>query len=290
VGGGPGEVAVAHRDVRGPDGNHLLRQREGLRKVPGRPLAWIPNGLQCLDQSRQDDGWLPKVGGCRLGLEQNMELLDQRIGQVGVEVPSSKDRRRLEVPSYLHERLLEIAETEDRTVASVLGELLFMGLSTYEPAFVPSKHLARFNERARRVLDAAREEAHAFNHNYLGTEHLLLGLLREDEGVAARVLTTLGVTLETVRRAVEGRIGRGDAPATQELDYVPRARRVLGLALDEARGMGFVRTEHILLAIVREGGGIAADILDSFGVLGVVREATLTRLGQPPESVHAQPS
>lgn len=196
-------------------------------------------------------------------------------------MPSSKDRRRLEVPSYLHQRLVEIADIEDRTVASVLSELLFVSLATYQPAFVPSRHLGRFNQRARRVLEHARAEAQSFNHNYVGTEHLLLGLLWEEQGVAAHVLSQLGVTLERARGAVEETVGRGPSPSPDVIDYVPRVRKVLGLALDEARDAGAVRTEHILLAIVRDGGGVAADILDSFGVLGTVRAATLACLGKP---------
>ena len=195
-------------------------------------------------------------------------------------MPSSKDRRRLEVPSYLHQRLVEIAETEDRTVASILGELLFLGLEGYEPSFVPAKHLSKFSARALAALEGAEEEARSFNHNYIGTEHLLLGLLRGEGGVASQVLTGLGVTLEGARQAVEARVGRGDVPSPADIDYVPRARKVLGLSLDEARGADSVRTEHILLAIVREGGGVAAGILDDAGVLGTVREATLSRLGR----------
>jgi ATP-dependent Clp protease ATP-binding subunit ClpC len=177
----------------------------------------------------------------------------------------------------MYDRLVQIAEEEDRTVASVLGELLFTSLFTYRPNWVPSKHLERFNQRSRKVLDLAREEARSFNHNYVGTEHLLLGLLREGEGVAAQVLAALGVTLEKARTAVEHRIGRGDAPADEEIDYVPRARRVLRLAMEEAPS--YVRTEHILLGMVREGGGMAVELLDGFGVLGHIREATLARLG-----------
>lgn len=197
-------------------------------------------------------------------------------------MPSSKDRRAVEVPVYVYERLTQIARTEDRTVTSVLQQLLFTALSTYQPTWVPSKHLDRLNERARRVLDLAREEALAFDHPFIGTEHLLLGLLREREGVAALALEKLGVALEPVRAAVEEKIGRGDRPVREEIDYVPRAREVLSLALDEAerRGSAYVRTEHILLGIVREGGGVGADILDDLGVLGEVRAQVLGLLGQ----------
>ena len=196
-------------------------------------------------------------------------------------MPSSKDRRRLEVPTYLHERLAQIAETEDRTITSVLQELFHEGLRTYQPTWVPSKRLGKLNERARRVLDSAPEEARAFNHNYIGTEHLLLALLRDGEGVAAQALTALGLTLDGVRAAVERIIGRGKEPVEGELPYTPRMRKVLGLAVDEAERAGhvFVRTEDILLALVRDGGGIAVDILDRYGVLSNVRERTRALVG-----------
>ncbi|HZO72289.1 MAG TPA: Clp protease N-terminal domain-containing protein [Ktedonobacteraceae bacterium] len=196
-------------------------------------------------------------------------------------MPSSKDRRRLEVPSYLYEQVVQIAKTEDRTVTSVVGELLHKGLFAYQPLWIPSKHLERFNERAKHVLTLAQEEARSFFHNYIGTEHLLLGLIREQDSLAARALSRLGVTLEYVRAAVEKKIGRGEDPSEGEIDYVPRVRKVLSLAMDEAerQGSGYVRAEHILLGIVRDGGGVGADILDSLGVLGKVREQVFEMLG-----------
>ena len=196
-------------------------------------------------------------------------------------MPSSKDRRRLEVPTYLHERLTEIAETEERTITSVLQDMLSESLRTYQPTWVPSKHLRKFNERARRILEVAPEEARAFTHNYVGTEHLLLALLRDDGGIANQALTALGLTLEGARAAVEGKIGRGKELIEGELPYTPRVRRVLSLAVDEAEHAGhmFVRTEHLLLGLVRDGGGIAADILDSNGALSKVRERTLALVG-----------
>jgi hypothetical protein len=196
-------------------------------------------------------------------------------------MPSSKDRQRVEIPVYFYKQLAQIAETEDRTITSVLNQLLFQALQSYQPTWIPSKHLSRFNERARHVLSLAREEALSFNHQYIGTEHLLLGLLREREGLAALVLEKMGVALDAVRAAVEKRMGHGDQPVEEEIDYVPRARRVLSLALDEAerQGSAYVRTEHILLGIVRDGGGVAADILDTFGVLGRVRAQVFGLLG-----------
>ena len=132
-----------------------------------------------------------------------------------------------------------------------------------------------------RMRSLAREEALSFNHQYIGTEHLLVGLLREQEGLAALALEKLGVALDPVRAAVEKKMGRGDQPVHEEIDYVPRARKVLSLALDEAerQGSAYVRTEHILLGMVRDGGGVAADILDTFGVLGKVRAQVFELLG-----------
>ena len=196
-------------------------------------------------------------------------------------MPSSKDRQRIEVPVHFYEQLARIAETEDRTITSVLNQLLFQALQSYQPTWIASKHLSRFNEHAQHVLSLAREEALSFNHQYIGTEHLLLGLLREQGGLAALALEKLGVALDPVRAAIEAKIGRGDQPVQEEIDYVPRARKVLSLALDEAvrQGSGYVRTEHILLGIVRDGGGVGADILDSLGVLGKVRAQVNELLG-----------
>ncbi|GHO98191.1 hypothetical protein KSF_082390 [Reticulibacter mediterranei] len=196
-------------------------------------------------------------------------------------MPSSKDRQRIEVPIHFYDQLARIAETEDRTITSVLNQLLFQALQSYQPTWIPAKHLNRFNEHAQHVLSLAREEALSFNHQYIGTEHLLLGLLREQEGLAALALEKLGVELDPVRAAVEKKIGHGGQSVQEEIDYVPRVRKVLSLALDEAerRGSAYVRTEHILLGIVRDGGGVAADILDTFGVLGKVRAQILELLG-----------
>jgi len=126
----------------------------------------------------------------------------------------------------------------------------------------------KFTERARRVLTLAQEEAQHFSHSYIGTEHILLGLVREDEGVAARVLVNLGVVLSKVRSAVEFIIGRGEKPGSAEIGLSPRAKRVIELAIDEARHLGhnYIGTEHLLLGLLREGEGIAASVLDSFGI------------------------
>jgi ATP-dependent Clp protease ATP-binding subunit ClpC len=141
----------------------------------------------------------------------------------------------------------------------------------------------KFSERARRVLTLAQEEAQRFNHNYIGTEHLLLGLVREGEGVAAKVLGNLGVELNKVRSAVEFIIGRGDRAVLGEIGLTPRAKKVIELAVDEARRLnhGYIGTEHLLLGLVREGEGIAAGVLESLGVnLERVRAETTRILAQ----------
>ena len=126
----------------------------------------------------------------------------------------------------------------------------------------------KFSERARRVLTIAQEEARNHNHGYIGTEHLLLGLVREEEGVAAKVLVNLGAGLSKVRSAVEFIIGRGEKPGTGETGLTPRAKKVIELAIDEARHMGhnYIGTEHLLLGLLRDGEGVAASVLDSFGI------------------------
>src|SRR5262249_58847625 len=137
----------------------------------------------------------------------------------------------------------------------------------------------KFTEHARRVLTLAQEEAQRFNHNYIGTEHLL-GLVREGDGVAAKVLANLGVELNKVRSAVEFIIGRGDRAVMGEIGLTPRAKKVIELAVDEARRLGhhYIGTEHLLLGLVREGEGIAAGVLESLGVsLDKVR-AEVTRI------------
>ena len=126
----------------------------------------------------------------------------------------------------------------------------------------------KFTERARRVLTLAQEEAQRFNHSYLGTEHLLLGLIRERDGVAAKVLSNLGVELSKVRSAVEFIIGRGETPSRGEIGLTDRAKKVLHLSIEEARRLNhsYIGTEHLLLGIVREGEGIAFGVLESLGV------------------------
>jgi len=144
-----------------------------------------------------------------------------------------------------------------------------------------SDKLDRFSKRARKVLTMAQEEAQRLNHNYIGTEHLLLGLVKEDQGVAVKVLRELGVEPMQVVKAIERAVGKGDRPPYGKPTLAPRTKRVIELSVEEARLMGhqYIGTEHLLLGLVREGEGIAVNVLRSLGVsLDKVRTATAKSL------------
>ena len=125
----------------------------------------------------------------------------------------------------------------------------------------------RFTDRARRVVVLAQTESRLLDHDYIGTEHLLLGLVAEGEGVAARALTSLGLSLDEVRRQVEEIIGQGHAAPTGHIPFTPRAKKVLELSLREALQLGhnYIGTEHLLLGLVAEGEGVAAQVLVKMG-------------------------
>jgi ATP-dependent Clp protease ATP-binding subunit ClpC len=139
----------------------------------------------------------------------------------------------------------------------------------------------RFTDRARRVVVLAQEEARMLNHNYIGTEHILLGLIHEGEGVAAKALESLGVSQEAVRRQVEEIIGQGERAPSGHIPFTPRAKKVLELALREALQLGhnYIGTEHILLGLIREGEGVAAQVLVKLGAdLNRVRQQVIQLL------------
>lgn len=142
----------------------------------------------------------------------------------------------------------------------------------------------RFTERAQKVLVLAQEEAKRFHHSFVGTEHILLGLVREGEGIAAKVLLSLGVELESVRAEIEKLIGKGDQRSVpQGVNYTPRAKKVIELAIEEGQSLGhnYVGTEHLLLGLIREGEGIAAQVLTNLGVdLARARKSVLALLGE----------
>ena len=139
----------------------------------------------------------------------------------------------------------------------------------------------RFTDRARRVVVLAQEEARLLNHNYIGTEHILLGLIHEGEGVAAKALESLGISLEAVRSQVEEIIGQGGSSPSGHIPFTPRAKKVLELSLREALQLGhnYIGPEHILLGLIREGEGVAAQVLVKLGAdLNRVRQQVIQLL------------
>jgi ATP-dependent Clp protease ATP-binding subunit ClpC len=154
----------------------------------------------------------------------------------------------------------------------------------------------RFTDRTRRVVVLAQEEARMLNHNYIGTEHILLGLIREGDGYAARTLESLGISLDAVRQQVEEIIGRGQQAPSGHIPFTPRAKKVLELSLRESLQLGhnYIGTEHILLGLLREGDGVAAQVLVRLGAdLNRVRQQVIQLLhgyqGQDVESAGPRP-
>jgi len=157
------------------------------------------------------------------------------------------------------------------TEACRRGRQAYPGLEVFE----------RFTDRARRSVVFAQEEARLLNHNYIGTEHILLGLLREDDGVAAKALTSLGVSLTAVRGDVGEIVGRGSEVPGGHIPFTPRAKKFLELSLREALQLGhnYIGTEHILLGLIREGEGVAAQVLQKLGAdLNRVRQTVVQLL------------
>jgi len=151
----------------------------------------------------------------------------------------------------------------------------------------------RFTDRARRVVVLAQEEARLLNHNYIGTEHILLGLLHEGEAVSAQALQALGVSLEAVRQQVEEIIGAGQQPPSGHIPFTPRAKKVLELSLREALQLGcdYIGPEHILLGLVREGEGVAAQVLVRLGAdLNQVRQQVIQLLRSRESEAPDEPS
>jgi len=139
----------------------------------------------------------------------------------------------------------------------------------------------RFTNRARHVVVLAQEEARRLNHNYIGTEHILLGLLGEPEGVGARVLATFGISLDGAREEVVAFVGTGDKTLSGHIPFTPRAKKTLELALREALALhhNYIGTEHILLGVIREGKGVGAQVLSQHGDLASIRTAVLSMVG-----------
>ncbi|MEH1130226.1 Clp protease N-terminal domain-containing protein, partial [Micromonospora sp. CPCC 206061] len=150
----------------------------------------------------------------------------------------------------------------------------------------------RFTDRSRRVIVLAQEEARMLNHNYIGSEHILLGLIHEGEGVAAKALESLGISLEGVRQQVEEIIGQGQQAPSGHIPFTPRAKKVLELSLREALQLGhnYIGTEHILLGLIREGEGVAAQVLVKLGAdRGRVRQQVIQLLSGHPSTAPVEP-
>jgi hypothetical protein len=153
--------------------------------------------------------------------------------------------------------------------------------------------LERFTDRARRVVKLAEEEARMLNHDYIGTEHILLGLVHEGDGVAAQVLESLGISLDAVREQVVEIIGRGEQVPPEVIPFTPRSKKVLELSLRESLQLGhdYIGTEHILLGLIREGDGVAAQVLVNLGAdLNRVRQQVIQLIsGQQPQPGRLSP-
>src|SRR5215210_1659040 len=178
------------------------------------------------------------------------------------------------VPEALYEALRECAERSGRSIGAQALFFVEAGLAREVAQKVrflgrrrrfgsPAQPFERFTDAARAVVVAAQEEAHDFAHNYIGTEHLLLGLLRDERSVAANALRTLGLDLAAAREGVERIVGRGSGTPVGNVPFTPRTKKVLELALREALSLRYehIESEHLLLAILREGEGVAATII-----------------------------
>ncbi len=187
-----------------------------------------------------------------------------------------------DVEDYLHRQRVNLGTPVSTTDAGSLFGFIhkaLQGKQTSPSDVVKHDRFDRFTDQARRVLNLSQEAAQSFQHNYIGTEHLLLGLIDENEGVASQVLDNLGVQSAKIRDAIEKIIGRGDRIVLGQIGLTPRAKKVIELAVDEARRLDhhYIGTEHLLLGLLREGEGIAAGVLES---LGVTLEKTRTEIQQ----------
>ncbi len=160
-----------------------------------------------------------------------------------------------------------------------------------QPGKGGARMFERFTDRARRVVVLAQEEARMLNHNYIGTEHILLGLIHEGEGVAAKALESLGISRKALRQQVKEIIGQGQQPPGGHIPFTGRAKKVVELAQDESEtlGHGFIDTDHLLIGLIREGDGVAAQVLVRLGAdLGSARRQVALLLPRRPATFSAQ--
>ncbi len=214
--------------------------------------------------------------------------------RVGSEFRFTQD----DLDNYLKRQRVTVGdEGELSDLPAIGGEQLTDRARKMFTARPPQGRFNKFTEKGKKVFAFAQEEAQRLQHTYIGTEHLLLGLIRVDDGVAARALSSLGVDLEQARSSIEAMTGKGDRIALRKVGLTPRAQKVLELAVVEARRMNhhFIGTEHLLLGMLREGEGIGIKILESMGLtteqvgrrtLEVLRQTQ----GYPDEESVAEPA
>lgn len=208
-------------------------------------------------------------------LHTRMESLEQLIGEGQVDTDAQKELEALKqivssLTSNVDEALIRATDAiqRERELELRLDSAEVQPVTTFAIPPKRRRRYEKFSERARKVISLSQEEAQRFNHNYIGTEHILLGLVREGEGVGAKVLASLGVELDKVRSTVEFIIGRGERKVGEEVGLTPRAKHVIELAVDEARRLNhnYIGTQHLLLGLLREEEGIAAGVLESLGI------------------------
>ena len=194
-----------------------------------------------------------------------LNLIDKQMQYDSYAIDAIALAAQMKAPIFVEEDIVERAKGIREAELAKQAALLFIKLTPQPRSDI--NRFDNFTRQAREVMNLAQEEAQRFQHNYIGTEHLLLSLVR-GEGVAIKVLLNLGIEQNKVRSAVEFIIGRGDRIALGEIGLTPRAKKVFDLAVDEARRLDhhYIGTEHILLGLVREGEGIAAGVLESLGV------------------------
>jgi hypothetical protein len=200
----------------------------------------------------------------------------ERLDSLAKSVAELKDPGKIEAQI---KELRKIEETLNTTVRQLVTHV-----TEEQKTQTQSTIFEKFTEKALRVITTSQIEARRHNHNYVGTEHFLLGLLHTTDGVAAKVLKNMGINLNRVRSAVEFIIGSGSGSgiSDKEIGLTPRAKKLIELAIDEARGMGMkeIGTEHLLLGLLREGEGVGASVLDSFSVTVEKVRAEIIKISQ----------
>jgi len=279
---GPQPDAVL--DTADLDGAEAALEQARRCDDPPRSAATLLHGLALRQPFGPRSGEVALVSALQL-----MALNGKEVGDLG---PPERARTLLglaargavgvdELCAWLVAGGAGLAEAKERPVAEAIRRVRELRPLRRRDKESEEAMFERFTNRARQVVVFAQEESRSLGHNYIGTEHILLGLVREGDGLAARVLESLGIRLESVRSEVEEIIGRGQDAPTGHIPFTRRGKKVLELALREALNLGhnYIGTEHILLGLVREGDGVAAQVLVKLGAdLSRVRQQVLQLL------------